>query len=165
MRTLRFRNEIAKITRGWTLQELLAPRYILFFPKDGFFTESTDHQRSSDPIDPWEEYLHLVTGIDIRAPRREPLSSFSTEQRFPWAAARRTKRPEDEAYSLLGIFGVRMRLDYGEGREAAFQPLTQENRKDPQRETHFVNKNRTTPWIALGVALVLLWMFLAMPSA
>ena len=37
-----------------------------------------------------------------------------------WAKNRQTKRKEDEAYSLLGIFDVYILLIYGEGREKAF---------------------------------------------
>lgn len=35
-----------------------------------------------------------------------------------WAASRETKRLEDMAYCLLGIFNVNMPLLYGEGRRA-----------------------------------------------
>jgi hypothetical protein len=51
------------------------------------------------------------------------LLDFGVEERMSWAAARRTKREEDEAYSLLGIFGVSMPLIYSEGRERAMKRL------------------------------------------
>jgi hypothetical protein len=43
-----------------------------------------------------------------------------------WAENRETTRKEDSAYSLLGIFNVRIPLFYGEGREKAFQRLREE---------------------------------------
>jgi hypothetical protein len=40
-----------------------------------------------------------------------------------WSAKRRTKRNEDEAYCLLGIFDTSLPLIYGEGKEKAFLRL------------------------------------------
>ncbi|KAJ4378185.1 hypothetical protein N0V83_001019 [Neocucurbitaria cava] len=51
------------------------------------------------------------------------LSSFSVEERLGWAENRQTKRVEDEAYSLLGIFSLYMPLIYGEGRKSAMKRL------------------------------------------
>jgi hypothetical protein len=70
-----------------------------------------------------EEEIHKITGIAIGALRGEPLAVFKDEERMSWAKGRETKRQEDEVYSLLGIFNVRMRLDYGEGRKEAFERL------------------------------------------
>lgn len=42
----------------------------------------------------------------------------SIAQRMSWAARRRTSRLEDEAYCLMGIFGINMPLLYGEGENA-----------------------------------------------
>ena len=53
----------------------------------------------------------------------ELLTRFSVEERFSWAVRRETKRQEDEAYSLLGIFNIHMSLRYGEGREEAYERL------------------------------------------
>ena len=47
----------------------------------------------------------------------------SVEERFNWAKERRTKREEDETYSLLGIFDVQMPLLYGEGRSKVMRRL------------------------------------------
>ncbi|KAL8789503.1 MAG: hypothetical protein Q9213_001116 [Squamulea squamosa] len=96
-------------TRGWTLQELLAPATVDFF--------SADHQRigskSSLEID-----ISEITGIPIRALQGQPLSDYSVIERMAWAKKRGTTREEDEAYSLLGIFDVHLPLIYGEGRNA-----------------------------------------------
>jgi hypothetical protein len=47
-----------------------------------------------------------------------------------WAETRQTKREEDRAYSLLGIFGIHMPLIYGEGVESAFKRLREEMDKN-----------------------------------
>jgi hypothetical protein len=52
-----------------------------------------------------------------------PLDSFSVDQRLSWAEKRHTTREEDKAYSLLGLFGVFMFLNYGEGKNNAFKRL------------------------------------------
>ena len=52
-------------------------------------------------------------------------SSFSVAQRMNWASSRHTTRQEDEAYCLLGLFGINMPLLYGEGRKA-FRRLQEE---------------------------------------
>jgi len=38
-----------------------------------------------------------------------------------WASKRQTTRIEDQAYSLMGLFGVNMPLLYGEGTKAFFR--------------------------------------------
>lgn len=104
-------------TRGWTLQELIAPRVVEFFTKDG--------QRLGDKASV-ELIVQDVTGIDMMALRGYPLSEFSVEERKSWAEHRITKKPEDEIYSLLGIFGVTMPLIYGEGKSRACKRLDEE---------------------------------------
>ncbi|KZZ93756.1 WD40/YVTN repeat-like-containing domain protein [Moelleriella libera RCEF 2490] len=101
-------------TRGWTLQELLAPSSVEFF--------TLDEQRLGDKKS-LEQLLHDITGIAIDALRGSPLSTFGVDERISWSKGRETTCPEDKAYSLLGIFNVRMRLDYGEGEEPAFERL------------------------------------------
>ncbi|KAG4439460.1 hypothetical protein IFR05_005072 [Cadophora sp. M221] len=93
-------------TRGWTLQELIAPTSVEFF--------SSDCVRLGDKRS-MEQQIHEITGIPIRALRGYPLSEFSVAERLSWAENRQTMRLEDKAYSLLGIFNVYMPLIYGEG--------------------------------------------------
>jgi hypothetical protein len=81
-------------TRGWTLQELLAPVSVDFFSKEG--TRLGDKKSL-------EQEIHKITGIAIEALRGKPLSSFTVPEQISWAAKRKTKRKEDQAYSLLGI--------------------------------------------------------------
>jgi hypothetical protein len=70
--------------------------------------------------------LHKITGISIRALRGRPLSRFTVDERISWAANRKTKREEDAAYSLLGMFSVHMPLIYGEGGDNAYLRLRRE---------------------------------------
>ncbi|KAI5364440.1 hypothetical protein J4E82_011451, partial [Alternaria postmessia] len=110
-------------TRGWTLQELLAPRIVLFFSRDG--------KLLGDKFS-LEQDIHDVTRIPISAVRGAPLHSFSVDDRMSWAATRITKKEEDGAYSLLGIFGVSMAPIYGEQQAAAFRRLRKEIREITQ---------------------------------
>ncbi len=73
-----------------------------------------------------EQHIRKITGIAIEALRGGPLTRFEVEERFSWAMHRETKRQEDKAYSLFGIFNVCMPLLYGEGRENAFVRLREE---------------------------------------
>lgn len=104
-------------TRGWTLQELLAPASVEFFTKDG--------QRLGDKRS-LEEHIQRITGIAISALRGHSLAHFSIKERFQWAETRVTKRGEDWAYCLQGIFGVSMPLLYGKGRAHAVSRLEEE---------------------------------------
>jgi hypothetical protein len=103
--------------RGWTLQELIAPRVVEFFTRDGKLLGN----RST-----LEQHIHKITGIEVTALRNHDLSMFSVEQRFSWAKSRQTTRDEDQAYSLLGIFDVNMPPLYGEGAERALDRLKRE---------------------------------------
>lgn len=96
-------------TRGWTLQELIAPKSVEFFSLEG--TRIGD-KRSL------EKEIHEITEIEVEALRGVPLSQFSIANRMLWAAKRKTTREEDKAYCLLGIFDISMPLIYGEGRRA-----------------------------------------------
>jgi hypothetical protein len=96
--------------RGWTLQELIAPKKMVFFDK-----QWNERGTKQDLV----ERLSRITGIDgdILLHQR-PLSSVSVAQKMSWAAGRQTTRIEDTAYCLLGIFGVHLPFLYGEGHRA-----------------------------------------------
>jgi hypothetical protein len=85
-----------------------------------FFT--SDGLRLGDRLS-LEAMIHKATGIPIEVLRGRPLSNFGIEERFLWAANRQTKRPEDKAYCLLGIFDVSMPVIYGEGEKKAIVRL------------------------------------------
>jgi hypothetical protein len=86
-------------TRGWTLQELLAPDSVEFFSRKG--------KRLGDKRT-LERQIHEITRIALSALQGTPLSQFGVDERLAWAKNRETTRKEDEAYSLLGIFNVYM---------------------------------------------------------
>lgn len=110
-------------TRGWTLQELLAPASVEFFSRDG--------QRLGSRIS-LEQEIHEITAIPIRALRGQKLTEFSIEERTSWAAGRATTLKEDKVYCLLGIFGVFLPLIYGEGEDYAALRLREEIQKRQQ---------------------------------
>jgi hypothetical protein len=103
-------------TRGWTLQELLAPQQVEFYSREG--------ERLGDK-NTLEREIHEITQIPIAALRGAPLSDFSISERMRWTSKRNTRRIEDQAYCLLGIFDVSMSPIYGE-REKAFIRLKDE---------------------------------------
>ncbi|KAF2826654.1 HET-domain-containing protein [Ophiobolus disseminans] len=104
-------------TRGWTLQELIAPATVLFFDK--YYTLRGSKESLVDS-------LADVTAVDRRLLRGlNSLADFSVAQKMSWAANRQTTRKEDQAYSLLGIFDINLPLLYGEG-EKAFRRLQEE---------------------------------------
>jgi hypothetical protein len=113
-------------TRGWTLQELLAPTSVEFFSKEG---EKIGDKKSL------ERHIGEVTGIPAKALRGNPLSGFAIAERISWQDSRETTRKEDKAYSLLGICDVHMPLIYGEGRDSAFKRLREEIDKASKGES------------------------------
>ena len=104
-------------TRGWTLQELIAPPKVAFFGCDWNFIGVRDGMLDA---------ISKATKIDtlVLAGSRS-VSSVSVASRMAWAADRKTSRIEDQAYSLLGLFEVNMPMLYGEGVKA-FQRLQEE---------------------------------------
>jgi hypothetical protein len=108
-------------TRGWTLQELIAPLEVIFY--DCTWAEVGTKQ-SLRP------QLSIITGIDIPILGRfKELSEVPVGTRMSWAANRQTTRVEDLAYCLLGIFDINMPMLYGEGKKA-FTRLQLEIAKD-----------------------------------
>ncbi|KAI6559811.1 hypothetical protein MCOR03_004661 [Pyricularia oryzae] len=86
-------------TRGWTLQELIAPKIVNFYNSDWRFVGSkSDHFAST---------IAGFTNIaeDVLLHKKDP-SEYTVAQRMSWASGRRTKRPEDRAYSLMGLFDI-----------------------------------------------------------
>jgi hypothetical protein len=99
-------------TRGWTLQELLAPDYVDFFDQTWTWIGS---KGSLDAV------IRNITGISDLVNYRKA----SVAQKMSWASHRETTRIEDLSYCLLGLFGVQMPPLYGEG-ENAFVRLQRE---------------------------------------
>jgi hypothetical protein len=123
-------------TRGWTLQELIAPPIVVFFAKnwerigDKKGLQSAISRITSIPT----KFLLGVDNID-RA---------SIAQRMSWASGRQTTKMEDIAYCLLGIFGMHMPLLYGEGMNA-FLRLQEEIIKASDDQSIFAWRSRESP--------------------
>jgi hypothetical protein len=113
---LAFRNS-RWFTRGWTLQELLAPGSVEFFSREG------DLLGNKTSL---EQQIHTITNIPVEALRGNRLFDLPVSERLAWMERRETTREEDMAYALLGLFGVQMPLIYGEGRERALKRLMNE---------------------------------------
>lgn len=129
-RTTRFK-ESRWFTRGWTLQELLAPTIVKFYSENGKFLGS----KSS-----LQREISSVTGIPVPVlTGRVAFPDIAVDERFSWAETRRTKRSEDAAYCLFGLFDVHMPLIYGEGEAKALKRLKREineSLKDQAPPTH-----------------------------
>ena len=99
--------------RGWTLQELVAPKLVLFVSSDWRIL-GTKFELAG--------LLEEITGIQACILRLEKdVADISIAGRMRWARSRETTRPEDEAYSLMGIFGISIPILYGEGRKAFYR--------------------------------------------
>jgi hypothetical protein len=105
-------------TRGWTLQELIAPKEMIFFSctwcslgtKNGLVSLLSGITRvGQDYLLDWTRTRYLRGGDPCIA------------QIMSWAAERKTTRVEDKAYCLLGLFDINMPLLYGEGRKSFFR--------------------------------------------
>ncbi|KAL2075931.1 hypothetical protein VTL71DRAFT_874 [Oculimacula yallundae] len=105
--------------RGWTLQELLAPKKI------HFYTNQWNRIRFKNELN-LKSTISGITSIHIEYLNGKSLSQASIAERMSWASSRKTTREEDVAYSLLGIFGVHIPLLYGEGGIHAFIRLQEE---------------------------------------
>lgn len=107
-------------TRGWTLQELVAPAHVDFFSARG------DRLGNKQSL---EEMVCSITGIPRGALRGDTLSNFTISERMSWAEQRQTTIDEDRIYSLFGLFNISLPLIYGEGRESAYRRLQEEINK------------------------------------
>ncbi|KAL6248536.1 hypothetical protein RBB50_004791 [Rhinocladiella similis] len=111
-------------TRGWTLQELIAPEIVEFYASDWSYCGTREDLK---------EVIARITRIPRGVLANGNLERYSIARRMSWASDRRTTRVEDTAYCLLGIFNVNMPMIYGEGQKA-FRRLQEEiiKRSDDQ---------------------------------
>lgn len=113
-------------TRGWTLQELIAPSVVVFYSKDWRKLGVKTSERDGDVRNiNMKRKISAITGVDVEVLAGRDPQSMSIAKRMSWASARMTTRKEDIAYCLMGLFGVNMPLLYGEG-ERAFVRLQEE---------------------------------------
>ncbi|CCL99787.1 uncharacterized protein FIBRA_01809 [Fibroporia radiculosa] len=122
-------------TRGWTLQELLAPRRVKCFGRGWvpLTSAQADIDKDTAAAGGVRKFVstpllqHLASGAGIRV---EDMMSYSpgptdVPKRMAWAARRTTTRGEDRAYCLMGMFGVSIPTAYGEGPDLAFFRLVE----------------------------------------
>jgi hypothetical protein len=94
-------------TRGWTLQELLAPVTVIFF--DALWVDiGTKESLKSE--------LSTITGIRVQDFTK--FKDVCVARKMSWASRRETTRVEDRSYCLMGLFGINMPTLYGEGNNA-----------------------------------------------
>ena len=103
-------------TRGWTLQELIAPSHVVFFDQ----TWQLMGTRSG-----FKDSIAEITGIDRETLDGGDPALCCIAKRMSWASKRETSRIEDRAYSLMGLFGVNMPLIYGERHKAFIRLQTE----------------------------------------
>ncbi|KAI2773946.1 HET-domain-containing protein [Daldinia loculata] len=145
------------LTRGWTLQELIAPHDVRFYNKywellgDRYTLSPQIAERTGIDMDiltlnhtvnnkPWKEhvkddYSRRCKSCDVEIDSVSSIfGNYCVAQKMRWASLRQTTRAEDMAYCLLGIFDVHMALIYGEGIREAFRRLQEEilKRSDDQ---------------------------------
>lgn len=114
-------------TRGWTLQELLATKLVEFYSYEGVYLGNKESLK---------EHIQETTGIAMKALEGTSLDEFTPAERMAWAKTRQTTRPEDMAYSLLGIFNISMTVQYGEGLDRALERLLRKVGKLKGRSSH-----------------------------
>jgi len=103
------------LRRGWTLQELLAPRTVIFYNKRWQRIGTKDELRDD---------LHLSSGIPVAVlSNRTSIHDVDELTRMSWAIGRETTRPQDGAYCLQGLLGIWIEPDYGEKWETSWNRL------------------------------------------
>lgn len=161
-------------TRGWTLQELLAPNVKVFYtstwqilghvireanalehsergPRRGLHTLYISLDYESPERDQYygskiSDRVSRCTGIQTEyLTRFDDISTASVARRMSWASQRRTQRQEDMAYCLLGLFDVNMPLLYGEGSKA-FLRLQEEIIRRSDDQSIFAWCNKPSAW-------------------
>lgn len=130
-------------SRGWTLQELLAPNQVHFFNANWSYIGS---KHNAGQVSDLTRAIADCAGMPFTAltghvGRILWNGPWSVAQRMSWASRRQTTRVEDEAYCLLGIFQINMPLLYGEGPNA-FQRLQREILRQELAESIFAWKTK-----------------------
>jgi hypothetical protein len=110
-------------SRGWTLQELLAPKVIKFFWKSWHpvTVHPNDKIRDADLGIPLWEFISQITRIPEYQLLNFNPGTKDIRERMVWASGRQTTRIEDMAYCLIGIFNIPLSIAYGEGRIAFYR--------------------------------------------
>jgi hypothetical protein len=125
-----------RFTRGWTLQELLAPTKLVLYDADWQLVGTRNE---------FVGKISEITKIDTSylSSGASRIAGASISEKMSWASMRQTKRIEDTAYSLLGMFNINMPLLYGEGAKA-FRRLQEEIIKQSADQSIFVWSQRSS---------------------
>jgi Heterokaryon incompatibility protein (HET) len=111
-------------TRGWTLQELLAPQEIKFFSRSWVPLTQHNNDKKDDKylkIPLWE-FISRITKIPVvQLLEFEPGTKSNIREKMVWMSKRTTTRIEDMAYCLIGIFNIPLSIAYGEGQMAFYR--------------------------------------------
>jgi len=141
-------------TRGWTLQELLAPQAVVFMTKEWQVIGHKGRPVCGDcPLfagSDLVEKIARVTGIPEPVLQDYNVSlGLSVEERLMWMEGRETTRPEDKSYALYGILGVTLGANYGEKYEGARQRLlTAIHQRDNFAAQQAEHYRRITDWLS-----------------
>jgi hypothetical protein len=119
------------LTRGWTLQELIANT------NRRIYTSDWSEVVAIGGLPDIHDIISEATTIPKSVLTQLRMEDVSVSDRMSWAAHRQTTRSEDMAYSLMGLFGVNMPVLYGEGGERAFRRLQEEILKSGFDQTLF----------------------------
>jgi len=155
-------------TRGWILQEILAPHRLKFYNKDwypltNFLNDKIEYfdeewLKDRGQINPDSNYSHqfhllhhaifMATGLDMATicHFRPGIYSPSLPERMKWVARRVTTRAEDRAYCMMGIFGVSISIAYGEGAQRAFFRLFSAILEIGYSRDWFIWGGKPIPW-------------------
>ena len=136
-------------TRGWTLQELLMPRKLIFYSASWERIGALDKDRAligqalSAPVNLSPSNRGFLSSLERASHIRiddlcitDQYQTASIAQRMFWASHRVTTREEDRSYSLFGIFDIAAPLIYGEGSKS-FIRLQEEIMKTSNDESVF----------------------------
>jgi hypothetical protein len=139
-------------TRGWTLQELLAPKMLMFYNTSWKLLGHLTRGRGSTRGSTMGLYLSDITGIpEAYVSGSIELDKATIAMKMSWASTRQTTRIEDLAYCLLGAFDVAMPMLYGEGAKA-FVRLQEEIMKKDDDHTIFAWGYGSTSGVPQGLA-------------
>jgi hypothetical protein len=105
--------------RGWTLQELLAPRTVVFLTRTweviGNKGATTSVCSSTEVGKNLEKVIAKITKVPFEVLQEYQRSiRYSTSEKLRWMDSRKTTEEEDLTYALFGILNVSLPVIYGE---------------------------------------------------
>jgi len=147
-------------TRGWTLQELLAPRRMKFYGKDWTPLLPRRFDIDRTPKGDWNEITYSQFWSDVSAASGIELfhlAQFQPGVRFArevlyWSSVRQTTRDEDIAYCLISLLDLRLAVAYGEGKLSAVYRLQVEIMQRTEDRGLFLWSGRPSPWSSMFAA-------------